>query len=192
MAQKPWERMEGEGAKAFEAFRIYRDMGPERTITAVGKQLSKSRNLIDRWKDRWNWVERVRAYDNDLERAAHQEAVKSVREMQKRHIGMAAQIQHKAMLALQSIDPRMMKPNEQIAFIREATKLEREARNSIVEGYEKTHGGGTSKPQQGGVTNGQGGPAPVGGSEIDMSALSDEELVSLEQLLAKLNPKRDA
>ena len=188
---KPWERMEGEGPKAFEAFRVYRDMGPERTITAVGKQLSKSRNLIDRWKDRWNWAERVRAYDNGLERTAHQEAVKNVREMQKRHIGMAAQIQHKGMLALQSLKPGSMKPNELIAFIREATKLEREARNDIVEAYEKTHGGGPSKPQRGGVQGVQSDAAQTGGSEIDLSALSDEELVSFEQLLTKLTPKQD-
>ena len=190
-SQKPWERMEGEGSKAFEAFRVYRDMGPERTITAVGRQLSKSRNLIDRWKDRWNWAERVRAYDNDLERAAHQEAVKSVREMRKRHIGMAAQIQHKGMLALQSLNPNSMKPNELIAFIREATKLEREARNDIVDGYEKTHGGGTSKPQRSGTPVSQGDAAPSGGGEIDLSSLSDEELVNLEQLLTKLTSKQE-
>ena len=101
MAQKPWERMEGESAKAFEAFRIYRDMGPERNLRAVGERLGKSRAIIERWSSSNQWVERVRAYDNDLERAAHQEALKSVREMQKRHISIAAQLQNKALLALQ-------------------------------------------------------------------------------------------
>ena len=191
MAVKPWERMEGEGPKAFEAFRVYRDMGSERTITAVGRQLSKSRNLIDRWKDRYRWAERVLAYDNDLERAAYQEAVRNVREMQKRHIGMAAQIQHKAMLALQSLNPSTMKPNEQIAFIREATKLEREARTDVVEDYEKKHGSGTSKPQRSGTPDSQGDAAPSGGCEIDLSALSDEELVNFEQLLTKLTSKQE-
>ena len=40
---KPWERQKGESEKAFGAFAAYRDMGPERTISAVVKKLGKSR-----------------------------------------------------------------------------------------------------------------------------------------------------
>ena len=70
-----WERQPGESAQAFEAFKIYRDLGLKRSNQEVCKQLSKSRQLISRWKATWNWDERVRAYDNALEREAHKEAV---------------------------------------------------------------------------------------------------------------------
>ena len=191
MAQKPWERMEGESAKAFEAFRIYRDMGPERNLRAVGERLGKSRAIIERWSSSNQWVERARAYDNDLERAAHQEALKSVREMQKRHISIAAQLQNKALLALQKTKPEHMKPGELLSFMKEAAKLERETRSDIVESYEKTHGGGSPDSRKGVARNGQNESGSVGGGELDMSNLSDEELVDLERLLEKLHPKRE-
>ena len=45
-----WERQPGESAQAFEAFKIYRDLGLKRSNQEVCKQLSKSRQLISRWK----------------------------------------------------------------------------------------------------------------------------------------------
>ena len=122
-------------------------------------------------------VERVRAYDNDLERAAHQEALKSVREMQKRHISIAAQLQNKALLALQKTKPEHMKPGELLSFMKEAAKLERETRSD--------------DSRKGVARSGQKESGPVGGGELDMSNLSDEELVNLERLLEKLHPKRE-
>ena len=68
---KPWERQKGESEKAFEAFVTYRDMGEKRTLTAVAEKLQKSGTLIRRWKSTWDWAERVRAYDNELEKEAH-------------------------------------------------------------------------------------------------------------------------
>ena len=46
---EPWERLEGEGVKAYEAFSVYRELGEERSIRAVAKQLNKSTTLIGRW-----------------------------------------------------------------------------------------------------------------------------------------------
>lgn len=36
---EPWERLEGEGVKAYEAFSVYLELGEERSIRAVAKQL---------------------------------------------------------------------------------------------------------------------------------------------------------
>ena len=73
--ERLWERQDGESGKAYEAFGVYRDMGATRTVSAVARQLRKSRALIDRWKRQWHWAERARAYDRELERAAHEEAL---------------------------------------------------------------------------------------------------------------------
>lgn len=126
---KPWERQKGEGEKAFEAFSIYRDMGAERTITAVGKRLEKSRNLIDRWKDRWNWKERVRLFDNDLEKQARNKAVKDKKAMVDRQIKIAMQVQKKALEALEQLSVEDMSPKDIKEYIKMATELERLNRN---------------------------------------------------------------
>lgn len=130
---KPWERQKGESEKAFEAFSIYRDMGTERTITAVVKRLGKSRNLIDRWKDRWDWKERVRLFDNDLEKQAREKAVKDIKSMGDRQIKIALQVQKKALEALDKLSVEDMSPKDIKEFLKMATELERLNRNMDVQ-----------------------------------------------------------
>lgn len=129
---KPWERQEGESVKAYEAFQCYLNLGETRSQRLVSEQLSKSRQLISRWSANYQWVERVAAYENDLQRQAHAEAVKKARQMADRHISIAMKMQQKALQALKEMDPRDIDPKNLVAFIREATKLESENRTEIV------------------------------------------------------------
>lgn len=122
---KPWERQKGESEKAFEAFAVYRDMGEKRTLTAVAEQLRKSDSLIRRWKDRWEWFERVRAYDNDLEKEARAQAIKDRKAMTTRHINIAMQLQKKALEALNGLSVENMSPKDIKEYIKMATDLER-------------------------------------------------------------------
>lgn len=122
---KPWERQKGETEKAYEAFSVYRDMGAERTISAVVKQLEKSRSLIDRWKDRWEWTERVRLYDNYLEKQARDKAVKDRKAMVDRQVKIAMQVQKKALEALEKLSVEAMTPKDIKEYIKMATDLER-------------------------------------------------------------------
>lgn len=121
----PWERQKGETEKAFEAFTTYRDLGEKRTVSAVCKKLEKSRSLIDRWKERWDWPERVRAYDNELEREAKAKAVKELREMTSRHIKIALALQQKALEALKDLPIVKMEPKDIKEYIKVSTELER-------------------------------------------------------------------
>ena len=124
-ADKPWERQQGESEPAWEAFKAYRDMGDKRTLTAVAERLQKSNTLIRRWQNRWGWRERVRAYDNELDRQAREKAVKDRREMTQRHIGIAVQLQKKAVEALSMLDVEAMTPKDIREYIKMATELER-------------------------------------------------------------------
>ena len=99
-AALPWERQKGETPQAFEAFSIYRDMGSSRSTAKVGRKLGKSKNLMDRWSSRWEWVERARAYDNDLERQERAEAAKDLKEARKRQRKTGYFMQKKATEAL--------------------------------------------------------------------------------------------
>lgn len=122
---KPWERQKGEGEKAYEAFVLYRDMGPKRSIRAVGQELGKSRALIERWSSQWDWQERVRAYENELDKEARAKALKDRKAMTKRHIGISMQLQRKALEALNKLQVEAMSPKDIREFIKMATDLER-------------------------------------------------------------------
>lgn len=123
-----WERQKGESPQAYEAFTSYRNMGPARSLRAVNQELSKSYTIIARWSSSWNWVERARAWDNNLEKAAKREAEKKVKEMTDRHIRIAMQLQKKALEELDALDTGALQPKEILSFIKEAANLERLSR----------------------------------------------------------------
>ena len=120
-----WERQKGESEQAYEAFSIYRDLGLQRSNAKVCERLSKSRQLISRWKSRYDWDERARAYDNDLAKKAHAEAVKDLKDMTKRHTKIAVQMQKKALEALENLKVDDMTPRDIKEYIKIATELER-------------------------------------------------------------------
>lgn len=124
-ADKPWERQKGESAQAFEAFSTYLEMGTDRSIRAVGQKLDKSRTQIGKWSKAWDWQERVRAYDNDVEREARKKALAARKNMVNRHIGIAMQLQKKALEALDSLSVEDMTPKDIKEYIKMATDLER-------------------------------------------------------------------
>jgi hypothetical protein len=74
---KDWERQKGESAKAYEAAKIYFEMGVNRSIEAVGKQLDKSWRFIGRWSARYNWVIRADSYDREQDRIQSEERTKA-------------------------------------------------------------------------------------------------------------------
>lgn len=122
---KPWERQKGESAQAFEAFSTYLGMGAERSTRAVARQCGKSVSLIQRWSREKEWQERVRAYDNELERQVRKKAVAKRKDMVDRHIGIAMQLQKKALQALEKLPVEDMSPKDIKEYIKMATDLER-------------------------------------------------------------------
>lgn len=81
----PWERQKGESAKAFEAFRVYLDMGGTRSVSRVAQELTKSGSLLRRWSVRWSWQDRLAAWDSELSRRALDAESEARREMAQRH-----------------------------------------------------------------------------------------------------------
>ncbi len=122
---KPWEQQPGESGPAFEAFSTYRDLGPGRTVSAVVEKLQKSDSLLRRWKNRWDWRQRATAYDASIAEEARRKVVKDRRDMESRHIGIAMQLQKKALEALSVLEAEEMTPKDIKEFIKMATELER-------------------------------------------------------------------
>lgn len=66
--RKPaWNKRTNESAKAFAAFKAYRDLGPDRSLKAVGRGLGKSKVMMEKWSRRFEWVARVADWDADQE-----------------------------------------------------------------------------------------------------------------------------
>lgn len=58
----PFEQQPRESAKAFAAFSVYLNLGPERSLAAVARELAKSEQLLKRWSARHDWPARVQAH----------------------------------------------------------------------------------------------------------------------------------
>jgi len=73
-------RIPGEGARPYAAFRIYAEMGPERTHAAVAKKFRRNINMIHRWATAHNWAERIVTWEG--EQKAREDAAKAQAELE--------------------------------------------------------------------------------------------------------------
>ncbi len=150
--QKMWERLPDETAKSFEAFCTYRDMGIDRSLAKVGEKLGKSTALMERWSRRHDWVRRAAAWDDEQERiereTAQKEQAKAIRDMRRRHAGLANTMLVKAALALQRIPEDEIKAGDITRMVDVASKLERISRGDVGEVVEERNGGAATPAVQ--------------------------------------------
>lgn len=74
--QMTHERLPGESAKAWQAFRCYRDLGADRSHENVRISLGKSKGYIpqiETWSRKFAWVERSKLYDDWCDAVDRQE-----------------------------------------------------------------------------------------------------------------------
>ena len=142
---KPWERRPEETTKAYEAFCIYRDMGRERSLSKVSKELNKSETLMGRWSGQHEWVKRAARWDDEQDRIereiAQKEQAKAIRDMRKRHADLATAMLVKSARALQRIPDDEIKPGDISRMVDVASKLERISRGDVGEVVEERDGG---------------------------------------------------
>jgi hypothetical protein len=66
-----WAKKKGESGEAYQSFLRFRDLGPDRTLSAVYQGCTdgvpKHVSLLKRWSARWAWVERCEAWDSHLQ-----------------------------------------------------------------------------------------------------------------------------
>lgn len=63
MSEQLWDRQPEESAKAYRAFTVYRDQGPQRSIRGTARAMARSATLLKDWSSRWGWVARCTAWD---------------------------------------------------------------------------------------------------------------------------------
>lgn len=133
--RKPWLRLDGESAKAFAAFNIYRKMGPRRSLSktsaaihgeVLGKNPTKVRQLA-KWssKNGHNWVERVTFWDEEQDRLDEIDMKESRKDMIKRHASQSLILQSKSLEKLKDINPADLSANDALRMLTEAIRIER-------------------------------------------------------------------
>ena len=130
MAEK-WERQKKEGPKPFEAFVIYRNMGADRSLSKVARQLGKSNALIERWSREHGWVDRCQAWDNEQDRILRKQQQDEIKKMRSRHANLATAMLVKATKALTRIPDDEIKASDISRMVEIASKLERISRGDV-------------------------------------------------------------
>jgi hypothetical protein len=114
---EPWERLVDETPKAWEAFVVYRDMGPARSLQKVAKKLKKSKTLIDRWSSEHAWVIRARGWDAEEDRLHRLVMVDERRKLSKQAALVAQVAFQAAVLSMRTkLESPNLRPNEAARF----------------------------------------------------------------------------
>lgn len=141
----PWERQKGESTNAYEAFCVYRDLGVKRSQVKTCEKLGKNTTTISEWSVKFNWVERVEAYDDDQERKEREmlekERLNDIKKMRERHADLAVSMLEKAARAMQAIPDVEVKASDITRMVDVASKLERISRGDVGDVIEERNGG---------------------------------------------------
>lgn len=142
----PWERQQGEGTKAYEAFNTYLLMGEDRTYSKVANELKKSTTIIGRWGSQYRWRERVAAYDAHQMELTRKDQAKAIRRMRERHAILATSMLTKVTKKMAKMSEDELTPQDMKAWVDVATKLERLSRGDTSEVIEERDGGTAINP----------------------------------------------
>lgn len=116
---EPWERRDGEGEAAYEAFVGYLEQGlGRRSMRVLAKTLNKSLGLVAVWARDFEWRARVDAHTNYERRLAQEHREVEIRTMQRRHVRTMAELSGALILPLEAaLKPRQYKDPHSYAVI---------------------------------------------------------------------------
>src|SRR5262249_19252081 len=112
--------------------------GPEEQHPPGGR-LPRASGTIRRWAQRWSWLERARAWDQETQRLQQAEQLAAIQEMAQRHAKEALLMQNKAIESLRQLRPEELGARDTLAYLIEAAKLERLARGEPTERVSQEH-----------------------------------------------------
>lgn len=148
VAPEPWERQPEETVKAYAAFCVYRDLGPERSLAKAGAVLGKNPGGLEEWSSKNDWVKRSAAWDAEQDRIARQAQLDEIVKMRKRHAKLASDMLTKAAKALDKIPEEEIKASDLSRMVDVASKLERLSRGDVGDVIEERDGGESINPVQ--------------------------------------------
>lgn len=178
-----WERQHNETDSAWDAFVVYRDLGPaKRSLAEVGRVQGKHRRNYFDWSSDWSWVRRCADYDAWMDRQTKLAEIEAIRDMKRRHVELALELQEAAKLGLK----KLIETQKAIAGDPEAEPLNPKGIKELAELGAKLERLSRGEPDAIEVARIETAPAH------DYSRLSVEELRALLELTRKASAEDEA
>jgi hypothetical protein len=127
----PWDRQDGESARAYAAFVAYRDMGPARSLRKLAVtdvETSSNVRQLARWSAQWDWPDRAVAYDGHQDREHRLEQAEARKRMLRTHAAVASAGVARAAERIRNLDPNTLSPREAVALFEVSVRIERLSR----------------------------------------------------------------
>jgi hypothetical protein len=143
LVKDPWERQPNESVRAYEAFKIYLDLGAQRSQVKVAEKLDKSSAIVARWSIRHAWRKRMEAWETEQDREWLKERRRSLREANRRHTTLAKSMTGKIASRLKVLKVEELSPQDLARWLDVAVKIERLGLGLSTSNHEHTgHDGG--------------------------------------------------
>lgn len=100
MSSRAFERQEGESSKAYRAFGVFRDLGPDRSLAKTAELVYGSTanvRQLSRWSARFSWRERAQSYDDWTAMIAHEAIERHLEAQAEDHAKREAALREKAL-----------------------------------------------------------------------------------------------
>jgi hypothetical protein len=137
-----WDRRDGETPRAYAAFRVFRDLGPTRTVDRVYEH-GKS---AYRWCTQWDWHARATAWDDAQHMIEDAERLEAIRTMHRTHRVAARAAMTLALQALRQLQPEIMTASEVVRLLDIAQRLERQTLTTSIEELQGVEAAATDDP----------------------------------------------
>jgi transketolase len=149
MPFESWERLPGESALAYAAFRAFRDYGPERNVRKAVETAEKDKSQQDRkyrtwrnWCSQFRWRERAADYDRYMEKLKQAELRKTIEAQGEQHRAVTRKMLEKVEKKLDLMDPADLTQNTVTEWVETAIRADRDGAGLTVPN-------GKSEPKQG-------------------------------------------
>ena len=127
---EPWLQQPGETQWEYTVWTAYRDSYPGKrpTYSSVAQQLETTYNVVKKISQRWSFPARMQLWMAECDRITMLQRRDEILTMNKEHVDMASRLRAKMSIAIDKIDPALLKPGELASLMRLSTDLERKAR----------------------------------------------------------------
>ncbi len=124
-----WLQQPGETNLEYAIWSAYRDSYPGRlkTHAEVAEEVGTTRAFVATVSQRWTFATRMQMWKTECDRITMEQRRAQILDMNAEHISMAKRLRDKMSVAIDSIDPMTLKPQELGSLMKLATDLERRA-----------------------------------------------------------------